>query len=90
MTTGNYLSIDGAGNADFTVTSNGTTSNIAIPEATFASSLNGTAYTGNNAKAADVWYAYQYQTATGLTRYAIVEHRVPTAAQLGSVALWLQ
>ncbi|WP_429356177.1 hypothetical protein [Paraburkholderia sp. 32] len=89
-TTGNYLSIDGSGNADFTVTNNGATSNIAIPEATFTASLNGTPYTEDNAKAADVWYAYQYQTATGLTRYAIVEHRVPTAAQLGSVALWLQ
>jgi hypothetical protein len=89
-TTGNYLSVDGSGNADFTVTSNGTTSDIAIPETTFASSLNGSVYTGTNAKAADVWYAYQYQTAIGLTRYAIVEHRVPTAVASGSVALWMQ
>jgi hypothetical protein len=89
-TTGNYLSVDGSGNADFTIMSNGTTSNIAIPEATFTSSLNSTPYTGNNAKAADVWYAYQYQTATGLTRYAIVEHRVPTAIETGGIALWMQ
>ena len=83
-------SIDASGNATFHVFNGATPVTVNLTASQFTSALQGTPTTAS--AGFTTFTAYSYITASGMTKYVLVEHGGPTSTGLtaGYVGIWLQ
>ncbi len=83
-------SVDASGNATFHVFNGTTPVTVSLTASQFNSALTGTPTTAGGGFT--TFTAYSYITASGATKYVLVEHGGPTATGLtgGYVGIWLQ
>jgi len=93
---GQSASIDASGNATFHIFNGTTLNTLNIPAPNFTPALNGYPYTmsfGGGTTGYITYNAYSYTTASGATKYVLVEHGgngTSTGLSVGYVGIWLQ